>query len=136
VSSLEGASYATVLPVRKLDRALKFYTETLGAKLIVRPEGEMGKYFASVELGKTEFWLLTPSRRERRELAYSAFTVRDIKSVVNNLKERGVKFQRAEKTRTNRVEGSIAYDEIAAVAFFKDTEGNLLLITQLNDIAE
>jgi hypothetical protein len=54
-------------------------------------------------------------------------------SSITNLKEKGVKFQRAEKTKTNRAEGPIAYDEIAAVAFFKDTEGNLLLITQLNE---
>ncbi len=114
-----------------MDRAIKFYTKALHGKLMYRGEGEMKDYWASLKLGREEFWLVTPQTREKRTLAYSTFLVKDIKAVVNELKGKGVKFQRAEKmSKESRLEGPIAYDSFGAAAFFKDSEGNLLMIWQ------
>lgn len=125
------AGFASLIPIRDMDRAIKFYTKALGGKLTYRGRGEMKDYWASVKLGKEEFWLITPQKREKRTLAYSTFLVKDIKAVVNELKGRGVKFQRAEKmSEETRLEGPIAYDSFGAAAFFRDTEGNLLMIWQ------
>jgi len=114
-----------------MDRAVKFYTEKLGGKLLHRMEGDMKDFWASVAVSGSEFWLVSPEEQEKRELAYSVFMVDDIKSVVGLLKEKGVKFNRGEKTgKDSRVEGPITHDSTGSTAFFKDSEGNLLMLFQ------
>jgi catechol 2,3-dioxygenase-like lactoylglutathione lyase family enzyme len=123
--------HATLVPIRNMDRAVKFYTKTLGGKLLHRMEGDMKDFWASVEVSGSDFWLVSPEEREKIELAYSVFMVDDIKGAVAELKEKGVKFRRGEKTdKDSRVEGPITYDSAGAVAFFKDSEGNLLMLYQ------
>ncbi|MGA2664611.1 MAG: VOC family protein [Nitrososphaerales archaeon] len=125
----ESSKYATLVPVRDMDRAVKFYTETLGGKLLSRADREMKDFWASVRVSKAEFWLIAPPEKEKRELAYSAFLVKDIEAAVKDLKDKGVKFQRAEKNEsTTKVAGPISYDPVGATAFFKDSEGNLLML--------
>jgi len=128
---LSKSSYATIMPIKNMDRAVKFYTETLGGKLGMRMEGEMKDFWASVSVGKAEFWLVTPETKEKRALAYSAFMVDNIKSTVAGLKAKGVKFQKGEKMgKESRVEGPIVYESFGANAYFKDSEGNLLMLWQ------
>jgi catechol 2,3-dioxygenase-like lactoylglutathione lyase family enzyme len=120
-----------LIPVRNMDRAVKFYTETLGGKLLRRMEGEMKDFWASVKVSKSEFWLISPPEREKLALAYSVFMVKDIRAVVADLKAKGVKFSRAEKMdRDTKIEGPIAFEGIGASAFFKDSEGNSLMLWQ------
>jgi catechol 2,3-dioxygenase-like lactoylglutathione lyase family enzyme len=125
------SKHATIVPVRDMDRAVKFYTSTLGGKLLNRMEGDMKDFWASVEVGGSEFWLVSPEEREKRALAYSVFIVDDIKGVVGKLKDKGVKFNRGEKMgKDSKVEGPITYESNGATAFFKDSEGNLLMLFQ------
>jgi len=125
------SKHATLVPVRNMDRAVKFYTSTLGGKLLHRVEGEMNDFWASVTVSGSQFWLVSPEEREKRELAYSVFMVDDIKRVVGELKEKGVKFNRGEKMgKDSRIEGPITYDQAGATAFFKDSDGNLLMLFQ------
>jgi catechol 2,3-dioxygenase-like lactoylglutathione lyase family enzyme len=131
VSLSQVGKHASLIPVRNMDRAVKFYTETLGGKLLHRMEGEMKDFWASVKLSGCEFWLVSPEEREKRELAYDVFAVDDIKAVVGELKGKGVRFNRGEKMgKDSRVEGPITYDSAGATAFFKDSEGNLLMLWQ------
>ena len=129
---LSNATYATIIPIRNMDRAVKFYTDTLGGKVNMRDTGKMKDMWASIKLAGTEFWLIPPSKREKRELSYSVFAVKDIRSAVKDLKAKGVKFGRAEKmSKDTKVEGPISWDEgMGAGAFFKDSEGNLLMLWQ------
>jgi len=121
----------TLVPVRNMNRALKFYTKTLGAELVYRGRGQMRDYWASLEIGSNPIWLVGGSKPEKRELAYSLFQVRNIRKVVKRLKERGVKFQRAEKMgEQTTIEGSIAWEPFGGSAFFKDSEGNLFMVWQ------
>lgn len=128
---LSEARFATIIPIRSMDRALKFYTGALGGRLLMRGDGEMKNYWASVKVAKSEFWLVTPQKHEKRDLSYSVFVVKNIRSSVSGLKKKGVKFQRAEKmSKETKIDGPIAYDKFGAAAFFKDTEGNLLMLWQ------
>lgn len=128
---LSSAGFATLIPIRNMDRAVKFYTDALGGQLNMRGEGEMKDSWASVSVGKTEFWLIQPEKREKRELAYSTFIVKDIKKTVRGLKEKGVKFLAAEKMGPDtKIDGPIAYNPWGAIAFLRDTEGNLLMLSQ------
>lgn len=114
-----------------MNRALKFYTKTLGAKLDARGPGRMRDMWASLHLAGVDVWLIAPQRREKRTLAYTTLLVKNIRTSVRTLSKKGVRFQRAERMgpRT-RVEGPIAFESFGASAFFKDSEGNLIMIWQ------
>jgi predicted enzyme related to lactoylglutathione lyase len=123
------ARLVTLMPIRNMDRAIRFYTKRLGAKLSERARGEMRNMWASVELAGQDVWLIAPSKREKRDLAYSTLLVKNIKSYVRGLAKNGIKFQRAEKMGPqSRIEGPITYESFGASAFFKDSEGNLLMV--------
>jgi predicted enzyme related to lactoylglutathione lyase len=128
---LAKAAFATLVPVKNMNRAIKFYTEVLGGKLNMRAEGHMKDTWASVSIGKNDFWLVQPERFEKRELAYTTFIVKSIKETVNGLKKAGVKFDPAEKMGPkDKIDGNITYGEWGSSAFFKDSEGNLLMLWQ------
>jgi len=127
----QGSTHATLVPVKNMDRAVKFYTSTLGGKVLHRMEGEMKDFWASIKVSGCEFWLVTPEKWEKRELAYSVFLLDDVKAAVKELKDKGVKFNRGEKMgKGSRVEGPITYSKEGVTAFFKDSEGNLLMLFQ------
>ena len=116
-----------------MDRAIKFYTKTLGGKLQQRAPGEMSEMWASVKIGKENFWLISPPgpKQKKPDLAFSTFIVKDLKSEIESLKKKGVKFQKAEKMDENtKIDGPIAIDAFGSAAFFKDSEGNLLMLWQ------
>ncbi|HYK93885.1 MAG TPA: VOC family protein [Thermoplasmata archaeon] len=123
------ARLVTLMPIRDMSRALKFYTKKLGAKMGDRGRGAMKNDWASVRFGTDEIWLIRPSSFEKRKLAYSTLLVRNIKSYVKQLTARGVKFQRPERMGpSTRIEGPIAFESFGASAFLKDPEGNLLMV--------
>jgi catechol 2,3-dioxygenase-like lactoylglutathione lyase family enzyme len=126
-----GPRLVTLIPIRKMDRAIKFYTSKLGAKLIYRGRGEMKNFWASLKVGGAEVWFVAPGRQERRKLAYQTFLVKDIKRYVSKLQRGGVKFEKAERiSKETKVEGPIAFEPSGASAFFRDSEGNLLMAWQ------
>ena len=95
----------------------------------MRAPGEMKNSWASVNLGRTEFWLVRPEKHEKRDLAYSAFVVKDIKKTVGGLKKRRVKFLPAERMGgDSKIDGPISYSPYGASAILKDSEGNLLML--------
>jgi catechol 2,3-dioxygenase-like lactoylglutathione lyase family enzyme len=127
------ARMATLIPIKKMDRALRFYTKVLGARLGERGRGRMRNSWASVRLLGEELWLIEPSERERRKLAYQTFLVKDVRRVVAQLRERGVRFQRAEKMGPQtKVEGPIAIEPFGSSAFFQDPEGNTFMVWENN----
>ncbi len=127
---LPDSNFAALIPIKKMDRALDFYTRKLGAKLRMRGEGDMKDSWASVTINKAEFWLLQPEKQEKKELAYNVFMVKDIKETVDGLRKKGVRFQRAESMGPGtKIEGPVATTTWGAKsAFFKDSEGNLLML--------
>jgi predicted enzyme related to lactoylglutathione lyase len=126
-----GPQMVTLIPIKNMDRAIKFYTKVLGGKLGLRSSGQMKDFWASATVGGAEVWFVNPGPSEKRKLAYHAFVVQDIKKYVTTLKARGVKFQKAERmSKETKVDGPIAFDEFGASAFFKDPEGNLLMAWQ------
>jgi uncharacterized glyoxalase superfamily protein PhnB len=121
----------TLLPIKRMKRALKFYTERLDAKVNMRGQGEMEDSWASITIGGSEIWLILPEKRERRKLSYTTLVTRNIKKYVAQLQRRGVRFQKAVRmSRATKVDGPIASEEFGSSAFFKDSEGNLLMIWQ------
>jgi hypothetical protein len=92
----------------------------------------MRNFWASVNVGKTEFWLIKPEKREKLDLAYSTFIVKDIRKTVSALRKKRVTFLRAERMGPDStIEGPIVTGTYGASAFFKDSEGNLLMLWEM-----
>ena len=128
---LSKSNLAILVPIKNMNRALKFYTKILGGSVNMRAQGEMKNDWASVRIGKAEFWLIRPEVHEKRDLAYSTFIVKNIAETVKGLKKRGVRFLPAEKMGPDsRIDGPISYSQYGAGAFLKDSEGNLLMLWQ------
>ncbi len=128
---LAKSTLATLMPIRNMDRAIRFYTTKLGAKLVYRGEGEMKNYWASIRLGGVDIWLVAPDTREARKLSYHTLLVKRIQAVVAGLQKKGVKFEKGEKSPTSvKVDGPIVWEPFGGSAFFKDPEGNLLMVWQ------
>jgi predicted enzyme related to lactoylglutathione lyase len=126
-----GAKMVSLIPIRKMDRAIAFYTKTMGGKVRMRASGPMKNLWAALTVGGADVWLVSPGVTEKRKLAYHSFVVKDIKKYVAGLRRHGVKFDKAEKmSPETRIDGPIAFDEFGASAFFKDSEGNLLMAWQ------
>lgn len=92
---IKGVKFASV-PVRDQDRALKFYTEGLGFRIVTdQPFSDDQRW---IELGidgaETRLVLFTPDGHENRIGSQSnvTFMAEDVDATYGELKERGVEF--------------------------------------------
>jgi predicted enzyme related to lactoylglutathione lyase len=126
-----GAQHVALIPIRNMNRAIKFYTKAIGGRLEYRGRGQMRNSWASMKLADSVFWLVSPGKREKRTLAYNLLLVKNIKAYVKKLQKNGVKFQRAERLgHDTKIDGVIAFESFGGSAFFKDSEGNLIMVWQ------
>lgn len=121
---LSNAPICAYIPVSDVPRARKFYEETVG----LEPQEEYAGGVIYVCGGATVF--MYPTSNAGTSKASQAFwRVDDVEAEVAELKARGVRFEEYDVpgvTMTN----SIATGGGAKTAWFKDTEGNILAISQ------
>jgi catechol 2,3-dioxygenase-like lactoylglutathione lyase family enzyme len=128
-----GLSISSVMPtiaVDDLDRAIKFYSDTLGLS-VRRLEGDMDS--ALVEVGGSDRLLLYKSGYKRGETTYAAFLCEDVEGTVRELRGKGVKFEEYDFPGLKTVNGIATTGELKT-AWLKDSEGNTLAIS--NEVAE
>ena len=110
------------IPVRDQDKALKFYTETLGFKVMTdQPFTPTQRWIELLIPGaETGLSLFTPEGHEDRigEFHSISFWCDDVFSTAKILKARGATFA---KEPTNEVWGS--------VAIFQDPDGNRFVLS-------
>lgn len=114
--SLSGSIAIAALPATDIDRARRFYTEKLG--LTPTPGVAPGRFIC--KSGDTTFAVYESRRRASGTHEQMGFMVSDLDSVVRHLKIRGVVFT-----------GDIAEAERTRSAWFKDSEGNLLMLREI-----
>src|SRR6266568_2333805 len=122
---LKHARIVPYIPVTNVARARKFYEEELGLK----PKEE---YAGGViyEFAKGSWVFMYPSAGAGTSKASTAFwTVADVTAEVAELKQRGVVFEEYDTPGFKTV-NSIATGGGAKTAWFKDSEGNILAISQ------
>ena len=122
---LRNAPIVPYIPVANVARARRFYEEKVGLK----PEQE---YAGGViyECGKGSWVFMYPSPGAGTSKASAAFwTVDDVAAEVAELKARGVVFEEYDMPGIKTVNG-IATGGGAKTAWLKDTEGNILAISQ------
>jgi catechol 2,3-dioxygenase-like lactoylglutathione lyase family enzyme len=122
---LTNASIVPYIPVANMARARRFYEGTLGLK----PKEE---YAGGViyECGNGSWVFMYPSAGAGTSKASTAFwAVDDVAAEVAELKARGVVFEEYDMPGIKTV-NSITTAGGAKTAWFKDSEGNILALSQ------
>ena len=122
---LKNAPIVPYIPVTDVGRARKFYEGILG--LTPKEEYAGGVIY---ECGKTSWVFMYPSAGAGTSKASTAFwAVDDVAAEVADLKARGVVFEEYDMPGIKTV-NSIATAGGAKTAWFKDSEGNILAVSQ------
>jgi catechol 2,3-dioxygenase-like lactoylglutathione lyase family enzyme len=116
----------TTLPTTDLERARRFWRDTLGFKLAFEVEGGAIMFEAA---GGTRFVTFLTSVETRGGHTQCGFEVEDIASVVADLKGKGVVLEEYDYP-TLKTTGGIAETAAGHSAWFKDPDGNLVGLVQ------
>jgi catechol 2,3-dioxygenase-like lactoylglutathione lyase family enzyme len=121
---LTTAPIRAYIPVSDVARARKFYEGTLG----LRPKEE---YAGGViyECGGSEVFMYPTKNAGTSKASQAFWQVVDVEAEVAELKGRGVTFEEYDMPGI-AMKNSIATGGGAKTAWFKDTEGNILAISQ------
>jgi predicted enzyme related to lactoylglutathione lyase len=121
---LSTAPIRAYIPVSDVSRARKFYEEKLGLK--PKQEFAGGVIY---ECGGYEVFMYPTPNAGTSKASQAFWQVTDVETEVADLKARGVKFEEYDLPGM-RMENSIATGGGAKTAWFKDTEGNILAVSQ------
>ena len=123
---LQKSPLYAYLPARDLNRARRFYEETLG--LVPKSLNNGG---VTYEFGGGTAAFLYPTHNAGTSRASQAFwSVEDVDREIAELKKRGVVFERYDDMPGERsAEGAVIAGG-AKAAWFKDSEGNILAISE------
>jgi catechol 2,3-dioxygenase-like lactoylglutathione lyase family enzyme len=122
---LKDARIVPYIPVTNVARARKFYEEKIG--LVAKEEYAGGVIY---ECGDGSWVFMYPSAGAGTSRASTAFwAVDDVVAEVAALRKKGVVFEEYDMPGLKTVNG-IATGGGAKTAWFKDTEGNILAISQ------
>lgn len=123
---LNNASVHPTLPVVDLQRAKKFYVEKLGLK-VVKEDPSPG---AIVQAGGGTHLYLYQKAATKADHTAASFTVKDVEGTVKALRGKGVVFEEYNLPGLKTVNGVATMDGVKG-AWFKDTEGNILAVTNM-----
>jgi predicted enzyme related to lactoylglutathione lyase len=121
---LANAPIRAYIPVSDVARARRFYEKTVGLK----PKQD---YAGGViyECGGTEVFMYPTTNAGTSKASQAFWQVGDVEAEVAELKARGVVFEEYDLPGMKMV-NSIATGGGAKTAWFKDTEGNILAVSQ------
>ncbi|NUR27573.1 MAG: VOC family protein [Catenulispora sp.] len=107
-----------------LDRARRFYQDTLGLK-IADERGE-GIVFES---GETTLLVYQSAFAGTSQATVAGWMVSDLEGTMADLRSRGVTFEEYDMPGLKTVDG-VAENDAMRGAWFKDTEGNILAVAE------
>ena len=114
------------LPARDLDRARRFYEETLGFVPKSVNNGGVTYEFA----GGTAAFLYPTANAGTSKASQAFWSVEDVDREIAELKTRGIVFERYDDMPGERSSEGAVIAGGAKAAWFKDSEGNILAIIQ------
>jgi len=124
--SFKDSKIVPVIAVDDLDRATAFYRDKLGLETGRVEDDPTAAY---VQTGSDSWLLLYKSGYKRGETTVASFIVSDIERTVDELRGRGVKFEDYDFPGLKTERGIATLGDMKS-AWFKDTEGNTIAITQ------
>jgi catechol 2,3-dioxygenase-like lactoylglutathione lyase family enzyme len=111
--------------VTDLERAKKFYGETLGLK----SDGEIAEDHVVYEAGDGTFLVIYKRPQPpKAENTVAAFSVDDVEATVQWLKDRGVVFEEYDSPGLKTIDSIATIGELKG-AWFKDPDGNILAVS-------
>ena len=119
--------YANV-PAVDLERAKKFYGDTLGLKEVAVPMPGIAMFEAGEGTGISIY----EREATKADHTVAGFHVDDLEETVKELRGRGVTFEEYDYPDFKTVDG-IATMGPTKAAWFKDTEGNILCVDQATE---
>ncbi len=120
-----GKSDATpMIAVKDLDRARKFYEDTLGLTEV----DDFGEGFM-LKSGDTRLSVYRSEYAGTNKATALTFDVEDIESEVRGLKDKGIAFEHYDLEGL-RADGDIYRGEGMKTAWFKDPDGNILSLIE------
>ncbi len=131
---LSNSKIAPTLPVVDLKRARRFYKETLGLK--INMEDPYGVMFESEDGSMLYIYQRGQTKADHTVVS---FGVKDVESEVKELRRKGIKFEEYDipemslKT-VNGIASWTGEEWETKSAWFKDTEGNILGVTQMDRV--
>ena len=117
---------AAAMPAQDIKRAREFYEQKLGLK----PEQEEGDGGAMYRTGETLFLLFLSTGKASGDHTQMALEVEDVVSAASDLKSKGVKFEEYDQPNFKTKGGLVDMPDGSKGGWFKDTEGNLIALTQ------
>ncbi len=123
---LADATVHPTLPVVDLERARKFYEGKLGLK-VIRTDPSPG---AVLQAGEDTTLYIYQRAATKADHTAASFTVKDVEATVEELKAKGVVFEDIDTPSLKTVDGIATMGEMKG-AWFKDTEGNILAVTDM-----
>ena len=120
IPMIKAVKFVSV-PTRDQDRALAFYTETLGFRVVTdQPFGEQRWIELRIPGAETGVVLFTPPGQEERIGGFMnlAFVADDVRKTYDELSARGVEFVQPPKT-----------EHWGTSAVFKDPDGNTFALS-------
>ena len=121
---LRNAPIRAYIPVSDISRARKFYEDIVG--LVPREQYAGGVIY---ECRGTEVFMYPTTNAGTSRASQAFWQVQDLEAEVAELKARGVKFEEYDMPGIT-MKNSIATGGGAKTAWFKDTEGNILAVSQ------
>ena len=118
---LGKADATPMIAVKDLDRARRFYEETLG----LDTKEVMGGEVLEVKSGDTLINVYRSEFAGTNQATALTFDVDDIESEVRDLKDKGVFFERYDMPGLEQ-RGDVYVGEGMKTAWFKDPDGNIL----------
>lgn len=118
--------YPTI-PASDLERAGRFYEDKLGLKKVDDAPADGGLIFQAGDCTRV---LVYKSEAKRGEATAAFFLVDDLDSEMKALRDNGIAFEDYDMPGLHTEDGVLAADGMKA-AWFKDTEGNILSLTEM-----
>ena len=118
---LGKANATPMIAVKDLDRARKFYEETLG----LEAKEEMGGEVLTVQSGSTPITVYKSEFAGTNKATALTFEVDNLEDEVSELKGKGIFFESYDMPGMEK-QGDIYVAEGVKTAWFKDPDGNIL----------
>jgi catechol 2,3-dioxygenase-like lactoylglutathione lyase family enzyme len=122
---LADARIGANVPVSNVDEAVSFYEGKLG--LILFEQGETEPYARFAGAGETNLAVYESKSAGQSKHTLVSFVVEDVRSVVEDLKARGVTFEEYDMPGIKTEDGVATMGDTRS-AWLKDPDGNILEI--------
>lgn len=122
---LKNSNLIVTIPVEDIQRARNFYEQKLGLDSAQQTDG--GLYYQLENSTKLYLYERKPFKCEH---TIASFIVDDVEDTMKNLEEKGVVFEEYDTDEIKTV-NKIATKGNSKIAWFKDSEDNILAISQM-----